>query len=316
MGSELDGKRAAVIGLEVVGRQRSHGAGGAQEGSTVYGVDVELQGFQLLGQTMDTLSLEELSAQAGRALDGIIGHPIFKTRRMIQVGGRWGGGSLTARLAPGTLLGSHYPFPRQGGSRRHLMAKAKKKTAARKAKPATKSTKKKAAPKPIDQEAMMAAWQKAMSPSEGHRRLEPLVGVWRTRTTFVMDPGAAPSVSEGSSEHRWVLGGRYLEQVYKGASMGMPFEGIGYTGYDNTQGKYVGTWMDSFGTGLMNSVGTGRPKDGALDFHAESRDPSGKVVGFECNLRIQDHDHNTYEMWTKAPNGRLYRVMLVEYTRS
>lgn len=162
---------------------------------------------------------------------------------------------------------------------------------------------------------MMAAWQKAMTPSLGHRRLEPLVGSWHARTSFTMALGAPPDVSEGTSEHRWVLGGRYLEQVYKGQSMGMPFEGIGYTGYDNTQGRYLGTWMDSFGTGFMTSVGVGRPKDDAIAFATEAHDPSGRVVRFESKIRIQDHDHHSYEMWTKAPNSRRYRQMLVEYTR-
>jgi len=64
-GSVLDGKLAAALGLPAVGRQRSVGAGGEQEGSTVRGVNVELRGFQLLDQTMDTLVLDALSAQAG-----------------------------------------------------------------------------------------------------------------------------------------------------------------------------------------------------------------------------------------------------------
>ncbi len=108
---------------------------------------------------------------------------------------------------------------------------------------------------------------------------------------------------------------RYLEQVYRGTSMGMPFEGIGFTGYDNTQRKYVGTWMDNFGTGLMSSVGVGKPTAEALDFEAEAVDPTGKRVRFSCKIRVQDRNRHTYEMWTKAPNGRKFRTMMVEYTR-
>lgn len=166
-----------------------------------------------------------------------------------------------------------------------------------------------------DEAAMMAAWQKAMTPSKGHARLEPMVGTFAAKTTWVMGPGAPPQVSEGTSVHRWVLGGRYVEQVYTGSSMGMPFEGIGFTGYDNVQKKYVGTWMDSFGTGLMNSVGVGKPSAKAMDFEASSIDPSGKKVKFLCKVRVRDRDRHTYEMWTKGPGGKLFRMMLVEYTR-
>jgi hypothetical protein len=74
--------------------------------------------------------------------------------------------------------------------------------------------------------------------------------------------------------------------------------------------------MDSFGTGLMNSIGTGRPTDKAMDFLAEACDPSGGTMQFECKVRIQDLDHHSYEMWTKGPNGKRYRMMLIEYTRA
>jgi hypothetical protein len=167
----------------------------------------------------------------------------------------------------------------------------------------------------VDPEAMMEAWRKAASPGEGHRRLEPLVGTWNVRTTFTMTPGEPPQVSGGTSEHRWVLGGRYLEQRYKGTAMDMPFEGLGYTAYDNTQKKYFGAWMDSCGTGLMTSVGTGRPTDSKIDFDSETCDPSGGRAKVLCTIRIQDRDHHTYEMWAKAPNGKRYRTMLIEYKR-
>jgi hypothetical protein len=167
----------------------------------------------------------------------------------------------------------------------------------------------------MDHEEMMELCRRAMSPGEGHRRLEPLVGTFAARATFTMEPGAPAQVSEGVSEHRWVLGGRYLEQSYRGAAMGMPFEGLGYTGYDNVQGRYVGTWMDTFGTGLMNSVGVGKPTDTVLRFAAEAFEPSGRKITFECIVRIADRDHHSYEMWTVAPGQRRWRTMLVEYTR-
>jgi hypothetical protein len=92
-------------------------------------------------------------------------------------------------------------------------------------------------------------------------------------------------------------------------------EGLGYTAYDNAQKKYVGTWMDSFGTGIMTSIGVGKAKDDALDFEASAVDPFGKPVDFTCKIRIQDPDHHTYEMWTKGASGRKYRALLVEYAR-
>jgi hypothetical protein len=184
-----------------------------------------------------------------------------------------------------------------------------------KAKPAAKPSPKPKV-KPMSEEEMMAQWQEAMTPSAGHARLMPMVGTWRATTTFTMAPGAPDQVSQGTSVHRMVLGGRYLEQVYKGAAMGRPFEGIGYTGYDNVQKRYVGAWMDTMGTGLMNSVGVGTPTDERIDFVAEAIEPSGRKKIFDAFVRIHNHGRHSYEMWTKGPNGKSYRVMLIEYERA
>ena len=193
-------------------------------------------------------------------------------------------------------------------------AKAKTKPAP-KAKPVAKAPKKRA-PRAMSEAEMMAQWQAAMTPSSGHARLTPMVGTWRAKTTFTMAPGAPEQVHGGISVHRFVLGGRYLEQIYKGTAMGMPFEGIGYTGYDNVQKRYVGTWMDTFGTGLMNSVGVGSPTDERIDSVSEAIEPSGQKRVFETIVRIRNHEHHSYEMWTKGPTGKKYRTMLVEYERA
>lgn len=201
-------------------------------------------------------------------------------------------------------------------------AKPAKKAAARatsKRRPASsrsaKKTKSRRAPA-VNEAASMAAWERAMTPADGHKRLDPLVGTFETKISFWMAPGAPPNVGTGISDHRWVLGGRYVEQVYRGTSMGMPFEGIGYTGYDNARQKYVGTWMDSMGTGIMNSVGSGKPSDKEIPFSSTSFEPArGKQIAFRSVVRISDRNRHSYEMWTKAPNGKEFQTLRVEYTR-
>ena len=189
-------------------------------------------------------------------------------------------------------------------------AKAKAKVAA-KPKAAAKPK-----PKVQSEQEMMAQWQAASTPSAAHAHLMSMVGTWRATATFTMAPGAPPQVSSGSSVHRLVLGGRFLEQVYKGTSMGMPFEGLGFTGYDNVQQRYVGAWMDTFGTGIMRSHGVGRPTDERIDLVCEAIEPSGEKKVFDAIIRVRDHSRHSYETWTKGPNGKSYRVMIIEYERA
>jgi predicted aspartyl protease len=77
-GSVIDAKLAASLGLVAEGVHHALGAGGPEEGSTVHGVNVELPGFELRDQTMSTLPLGSLAAQAGRPLDGVLGYPVFE----------------------------------------------------------------------------------------------------------------------------------------------------------------------------------------------------------------------------------------------
>src|SRR5216683_6542372 len=108
---------------------------------------------------------------------------------------------------------------------------------------------------PPDEKAMMEMMQKAATPGEAHKKLDAMVGTFDTKVMMWMDPSKPPEESTGVSENKWVLGDRYVEMRYTGTFMGQPFSGLGYQGYDNVTGNYVGTWMDTASTGMMTSSG-------------------------------------------------------------
>lgn len=121
--------------------------------------------------------------------------------------------------------------------------------------------KKKAMP---SQEEMMKRWQDAMTPGDAHKVLEQFVGSWETESsTWMEGPDKAPSVSKGTAEVKWVLGGRFLQQEMTGEMMGMPMSGIGFSGYDNFKKKYNSFWIDNTATAIYTSEGTIN-KDGTV----------------------------------------------------
>src|SRR3546814_4774128 len=62
-----------------------------------------------------------------------------------------------------------------------------------------------------EQQAMMAAWQKAATPGPQHAQLaEQFAGTWDTKQTMWMDPSAPPMVETGKSVDTAVLGGRQI----------------------------------------------------------------------------------------------------------
>jgi len=177
-------------------------------------------------------------------------------------------------------------------------------------------SKKPAAQPPMDEKAAMEMMMKMATPGEAHKKLEVLVGNWNVKNTMWMDPSKEPTVSEGSSEHKWVLGGRFLEQKFEGQFMGMPFSGLGYTGYDNYKKKYVGVWMDTAGTAVMNTTGSFTAAGKVLRSTARMDDfTTGKVVTVREDVTFVSNNEVKMEMFGPAPDGKEYRMMEIVYTR-
>jgi Protein of unknown function (DUF1579) len=178
---------------------------------------------------------------------------------------------------------------------------------------------KKAAPKaaPMDEKAMMEMWKKAATPGEMHKKMDDMVGTFDADVRMWMDPSKPPEDSKGTSVNTWVLGNRFVETRHEGTMMGEPFNGIGYTGYDNVQKKYVGTWMDNGGTGIMNSTCALDASGKSMTCKASFWDAmSGKPNTMELKTTWVDHDHHTMEMWgTHQPGGKKTKMMEITYTR-
>ena len=175
---------------------------------------------------------------------------------------------------------------------------------------------KKAAPSKEEQ-AQMEAMMKAATPGDMHKKLDGMVGTWDAKITMYGMPGQPPTMSTGTSENSWVLGGRWIEQKFSGNFMGMPFNGIGYTGYDNIKKTYVGTWMDNFSTSMMTSTG-GPDADGkgGWTFTGTMDDPmTGKSMTLTEKVTMVDKDYHMWEMWGPGPDGKNMKMMEISYSR-
>jgi len=96
----------------------------------------------------------------------------------------------------------------------------------------------------------------------------------------------------------------------------MPFNGIGYTGYDNIKKQYMGTWMDNMSTSVMISNGTTSSAANTYEFTSTVDDPmTGKPAPMKEKVTVVDADHHMMEMWGPAPDGTMYKMMQIDYTR-
>ena len=169
---------------------------------------------------------------------------------------------------------------------------------------------------PVSQDEMMKAWIAYGTPGAEHKALEMMAGSWDVSTKMWMAPGAPPQEAAGASENKMILGGRYLEQHYEGSMMGRPFSGIGTFGFDNYKKKFVSTWTDSMGTGILTTTSTADKTGkvitswGMMDDPAEKRSMKSKSV-----VTIVDADHHTYEAWHALPDGKMTKDLEIRYTR-
>lgn len=163
--------------------------------------------------------------------------------------------------------------------------------------------------------AAMEAYMKAATPGAPHDELAKMVGTWTTKVSYYPAPGAPAQVSDGLSENRMIMGGRYLEQRFNGSMMGAPFEGLGYTGYDNVSKQYWGTWVDSTSTGVMTSWGK-TAADGSLAMEGSMYDAmTGKQMKVKEKIVMKSADEHVFEMWGPDKGGKNYKMMEIVYTR-
>ena len=168
-----------------------------------------------------------------------------------------------------------------------------------------------------DQQAMMEKMTKAASPGPQHEMLKKMAGEWNAKVTAQMDPSQPAQIENSASTLTMLMDGRYCQEVASGQMMGQPFSGMGITGYDNVLGKYVSTWIDNMGTGIMTSTGTADASGKVITWIGTMSDPmTGKVSKSRMVTTIVDDDHHTFEMYGTPPGAKKeMKTMTIEYSR-
>jgi hypothetical protein len=167
--------------------------------------------------------------------------------------------------------------------------------------------------KPVDP---LAAMQKLGAPGPHHKTLSVLVGTWNAKVKFWMDPSKDPVESDGVCVRKWILGGRFLHEEYKGQAFNAPFTGIGLLGYDNAKKKYTSMWVDSMSTSIMTSVGTYDAGKKTFTFTSEGIDPyTGMKMKSRDVTRVVSDDKIVIEMYKQDPKGKELKVLEIVYTR-
>jgi hypothetical protein len=176
-----------------------------------------------------------------------------------------------------------------------------------------------------DQAEMMKQMMELSKLNENHKLLADLIGTWSYTVKMWMnpDPNAKPEVSKGTAVRTSMMDGRYFVMNVTG-KMQMPgadgkmkdmtFKGMGIEGYDNVKKKFVGTWADNMGTGIMMSEGTYDPATKTFTYTGEYEAIPGMKQKIREVVKIVDKDHHTFE-WYEDHGGQEAKTMEISYTR-
>jgi hypothetical protein len=166
----------------------------------------------------------------------------------------------------------------------------------------------------VNQEEMMKQWQTYMAPGPEHKMLTDMVGEWEGDITMWMDPSQPPQTMKGTTIYESLMDGRYIIGKYSGTMMGMPFNGVDITGFDNALKVYQNIWIDNMGTGMMITEGTFDKSSNKITYKGKMVTPNGSKADVRNVVSIIDKDHSTFEMFTNMGAGET-KSMEIKYKR-
>ena len=177
-----------------------------------------------------------------------------------------------------------------------------------------------------NQQEMMKQMMELAKLNENHKLLTDLDGNWTYTIKFWMnpDPNAKPEESKGTAVRKSMMDGRYstLDVTGKmempgpdGKKKEMTFKGHGIDGYDNVKKKFVGSWVDNMGTGIMFSEGTYDPATKTFTYTGEFEAIPGMKQQIREVIKVADNNHHTLE-WYENRGGQEVKTMEINYTRA
>ncbi len=170
---------------------------------------------------------------------------------------------------------------------------------------------------------MMKQMMELSKLNDNHKLLASTAGNWSYVVKMWMDPKAKPSESNGMAIRKAIMDGRYVTGDHSG-SFKMPgadgkmkdmnFHGISLDGYDNVKKKFVSTWIDNMGTGIMLLDGTYDAATKAFTYTGEYEGMPGMKSKVREVIKFADNDHMNMEYYEDRGQGEM-KTMEINYTR-
>lgn len=172
----------------------------------------------------------------------------------------------------------------------------------------------------MTKEEAMKKMQEAAKPGPEQKMMADYAGKWTYTSKWWESADAKPEESTGKSTFKMILGGRILQQDVNGKAMGQPFQGLGFTAFDNLKKEWNTTWMDSMGTAIMNGKGS-------YDAATKTMTDSGTftcpmeedmTAEYRSEWKMTDKNNMTFTMYAKGMGKQTaeFKMMEMIYKRA
>ncbi len=152
-------------------------------------------------------------------------------------------------------------------------------------------------------------------PSRMHHKMLEWGGNWREETKVWATPQAEPVKSEAICESKVVMEGRFIVSMHRGEMNKAQYEAQSVLGWDNAKKKFVKTWFDNMGTGILTMEGTWDEAKQTIEFVGYASNPFGDApIKVRQVLKIISPIEMLLEVYMDY-NGKEYKSMEVKSSR-
>lgn len=155
----------------------------------------------------------------------------------------------------------------------------------------------------------------ASRPGPEQQWLAPLVGRWKMELTSYSPTQPALSL-KGTSDNRWVLGGRFLLSETAAGDGATRVEGMMLFGYDARERRFFAVGLNNLATGYNQWSGSYDPRDRSLILSGKQRDEAtGAASVSRQQLKIEGPDRYSLRVFVDRPGRPPIRVAEAIFTR-
>jgi hypothetical protein len=168
---------------------------------------------------------------------------------------------------------------------------------------------------PQSPDALLKAMAQAGKPGAEHKKLQPFVGDWDLTLKLWTNPSQPPAEAKGTSQRKWIMGGRFVQETVNVECHGKTFEGMGLLGYDNARKKFSAVKACGLCGTISHGFATCSDSGKKFECAKEECCPlTGQTVKGRDEVVIESNDRIVVNVF-KTIDGKEVKVMEIVSTR-